>query len=369
MTIRLGVLGLSDQSNEPAKSQYQLSALCSSSPQSAAKNAAHFSELIGHDVRPYHGPTYAIAADDSLDLVVVSIKAPARRDAVLPLLKKSRSVFVEWPLGKNIAETRELTAKAREKGVRTIVGLQAWQTPAVRKIREIIAAGSIGAVNNVTWSAVKRPAGLSTFCTPFVTPSYEFALDPTNGATLADIWIGHGLSMIIRAVGPLASLSATGVTTIPTVKVGVSPDDEAAKIVSATQPDQYGVNGVFAKSGALFSGTWCTRPLESKTTSPVLLWTISGTKGQIHVRIGSDAFCGEAPHVYPPEAIFLNEERVSLEEANAEFGGTAGRAWAEYARGEDGEYPTFEDALIVKQHVEALKRGVVEGRRMIASDM
>ena len=90
----------------------------------------------------------------------MSVKTPSRVQAVLPLLEQGRDVFIEWPFGKNITEARAFALKAREKTVRTMVGLQAWQVPAVRKIREILAGGKLGTVNNVTWASHGLAPGL-----------------------------------------------------------------------------------------------------------------------------------------------------------------------------------------------------------------
>ena len=163
MVIRIGFVGLSKSSgwasngltpplfSEPLKSQYTLAALSTSSSTSASESATHFGELTGNPVRAYHGPTDAIAGDDSLDLIAVSVKPPLHRTTLMPLLEKGRNVYIEWPVGNTIEETKEFVAKVQEKGVRTMVGLQGWQTPAVRKIREVIAEGKIGDVLNVTW--------------------------------------------------------------------------------------------------------------------------------------------------------------------------------------------------------------------------
>ncbi|KZV75187.1 NAD(P)-binding protein [Peniophora sp. CONT] len=377
MTIKIGFVGLSKSNgwaayalapplfSEPLKSKYTLTALSTSTPTSASENAKHFGEIAHNDVRAYHGPTKAIAEDDALDLVAVAVKAPLHRAALMPMLEKGRNVFVEWPAGDNIAETRELVAKAQEKGVRTIVGLQGWQAPVLKKIREIIAEGQIGTVLNVTWHAAKLP--FQPYWTPFVETSAEYTTDPAHGATLLDVWVGHNLSMITRALGPLASLSATGTISIPTIKVGKSEAD--SKDVQAKVPDQYSIGGVFADSGALFSGSWRTLPLGATNTAPTLLWLIEGTKGQLRVQVDADVPVGGFPHVLPPKVLFVNGEKIELEEENSQFGGNTGKAWAEYARGAEGEYPTFADALVLKKHVEAVKKSMAEGVRVAVNDV
>ena len=171
--IRIGFVGLSKSGgwagnalapplfSEPLKSQYTLAALSTSTAASASANAAHFGQLAGNPIRAYHGPTDAIANDDELDFVAVSLAPPSHRAALLPLIEKGRNVFVEWPAGNTIEETKEIVAKAKEKGVRTMVGLQGWQTPAVKKIKEVIADGTIGDVINVTWVCSLRRTGIA----------------------------------------------------------------------------------------------------------------------------------------------------------------------------------------------------------------
>ena len=46
-------------------------------------------------------------------------------------------MFSEWPLARNLDEAKELAALAKEAGVRTLIGTQAWQSPLVNKVRVI----------------------------------------------------------------------------------------------------------------------------------------------------------------------------------------------------------------------------------------
>ena len=59
------------------------------------------------------------------------------KQLTIPALNTRRDVFVEWPLGKNLAEAEEMAALAKEMGVRTAVGLQARQAPSVQKVWDI----------------------------------------------------------------------------------------------------------------------------------------------------------------------------------------------------------------------------------------
>lgn len=55
-------------------------------------------------------------------------------------------MFCEWPLAKDKEQAAEMLALAREKGVRTVVGLQAGVSPALLKVKRIIEEERIGKV-------------------------------------------------------------------------------------------------------------------------------------------------------------------------------------------------------------------------------
>lgn len=73
---------------------------------------------MGHPVKPYHGDTSQIANDANVDLVIVAIKAPAHKAAILPAIEAGKDVFVEWPAGTNSKDTAEIAAAAKAKAVK-----------------------------------------------------------------------------------------------------------------------------------------------------------------------------------------------------------------------------------------------------------
>lgn len=92
--------------------------------------------MLGYPIKTYHGSSgyEDIANDPNVDLVVVAVKVTHHKEAVLPAINAGKAVFVEWPLGNGFSETEELAALAKEKGIRGIVGAQAVQSPALRKV-------------------------------------------------------------------------------------------------------------------------------------------------------------------------------------------------------------------------------------------
>lgn len=127
-------------------SLYQISALQNSS-KASAEAAAEKYEL--KNVATYDNPS-AIASDPNVDIVAVSVNVPEHYDLIKPALEAGKDVFSEWPLARNLAEAEELVQLAHEKGVRTLVGLQARQSPSIVKAKEIVASGKLGKILGTT---------------------------------------------------------------------------------------------------------------------------------------------------------------------------------------------------------------------------
>lgn len=156
--INVGIVGLSSDSqcwaavalapalrSEPLSSQYTITALSTSSAQSARTAADKY------QVTPYHGDTSGISSDPNVTLVAVSVAVPGHKKALIPAIENGKDVFSEWPLGNGLEEARELAEMARKNGVRTMVGTQAWQLPELRKIKDLIKEGKIGRVLSSTF--------------------------------------------------------------------------------------------------------------------------------------------------------------------------------------------------------------------------
>lgn len=93
-----------------------------------------------------------LAKDPNIDLVVCSVRVDRHLATISPSLKAGKDVYVEWPLGKSLAEAKELLRLKNEGGVKkAVVGLQARQAPLIKKVKEIIESGRIGEVYSSTW--------------------------------------------------------------------------------------------------------------------------------------------------------------------------------------------------------------------------
>ncbi|KAL9583314.1 MAG: hypothetical protein Q9203_005132, partial [Teloschistes exilis] len=158
--IRVGIIGLSADPTawatlahvgpikepSPLAKDFQLTALATSNPESA-KAAAK-----AHGLPEEKGYSNAedIAKDPDVDLVVVSVKVPMHKQLMMPALHAGKDVFVEWPLGASLAEAEEVARLAKEKGVKTYVGLQARVQSAMLKAKEIVSSGVLGRITSST---------------------------------------------------------------------------------------------------------------------------------------------------------------------------------------------------------------------------
>jgi predicted dehydrogenase len=125
---------------------YKITALQNSSKASAEAAAKEFG--LG-DIATYENPK-DVASDPNVDIVAVSVNVPEHYKLIRPALEAGKDVFSEWPLACNLSEAEELLHLAKEKGVKTIVGLQARQNPSILKAKEIVASGKLGKILGTT---------------------------------------------------------------------------------------------------------------------------------------------------------------------------------------------------------------------------
>ena len=143
--IRLGVIGLSSRGwaasslvppllNPLLSDKYIITALCTTSEESAKAAAEKYTKEFGHNVTPYFLPS-GIAQDPNVDMVVVSVRIPTHFEVIVPVIEAGKDIFVEWIPGNGFAETLKIAESIKQKGVRCLVGGQANQSASIRKVR------------------------------------------------------------------------------------------------------------------------------------------------------------------------------------------------------------------------------------------
>jgi len=132
-----------------------------------------------------------LAKDPNVELVVCSVRVDHHLATVGPSLKAGKDVYVEWPLGKSLSDAKELLRLKNEGKVKhAVVGLQARQAPVVRKVRELLGNGRIGAVLNSTW------VGQASLGGPVTTEAYEYLGQRNVGGNMVSIHFGHAIDYV-----------------------------------------------------------------------------------------------------------------------------------------------------------------------------
>src|SRR5206468_11077146 len=124
-----------------------------------------------------------------IDVVVVTVKVPHHRELVSAALAAGKAVYCEWPLGRDLEDARAMAVLAADQGVRTVVGLQARQAPAIGFIQELLGDGYIGEVLSTTMVGLSVPGGV-------VGQPNAYMLDKANGANVLTIAVGHSLDIL-----------------------------------------------------------------------------------------------------------------------------------------------------------------------------
>src|SRR5256886_7741207 len=166
-----------------------------------------------------------------VDVVAVTVKAPLHRELVSAALAAGKAVYCEWPLGRDLDEARAMAALAAEQGVRTVVGLQGRQAPAIEFVRDLLNDGYVGEVLSTTMVGLSIPGDA-------VVRANAYMLDKANGANLLTIAVGHSLDTLSYVLGEFADLSAVSDLRRPLIKI-----DETGEEGVKTAADQVAIIG------------------------------------------------------------------------------------------------------------------------------
>lgn len=284
--IGVGIVGLSANGGWAARAHlpalrqldgYALRALSASSADSARRAADKYG------VPRSHATAADLAADETVDLVVVSVKVPDHREAVRAALAAGKAVLAEWPLGNGTADAEAMDADADARGLRTFTGLQARSAPAVRHLRDLIADGYVGEVLSTDLVASGGAWGAAF-------PVGEaYLLDSSTGANMLTIPFGHTLDALVTVLGDVDE--ATAVTA--TRRTAIT-DPATGRIHHPDVPDQVLLGGVL-DSGAVAAVHF--RGGSSRGTD--FRWEINGTDGDLiltgrtgHLQMGQYTLTG-----------------------------------------------------------------------------
>src|SRR5437588_6487511 len=191
-TLGVGIIGVSPDrgwattAHIPALRalpNYQIRAISTRSPESASA----LGEIFG--VSAVFSDHEQMVTRPDIDLVAVTVKVPRHRELVTAALAAGKAVYCEWPLGRDVDDARAMAELAAEHGVRTVVGLQARQAPAIKLVQELLSDGYVGEVLSTTMVGVSVPGDV-------VVQANAYMLEERNGANLLTIAVGHSLDTL-----------------------------------------------------------------------------------------------------------------------------------------------------------------------------
>lgn len=184
------------------------------------------------------GDSLALVRDPQVDIVSVTVKVPEHRNIVLAALAAGKHVYCEWPLGRDLAEARELAAASTPQS-HLMIGLQALSSPAVRHAARLVHEGRLGALQVLR--VYSPTVGWGTEAPPF----YAYLEDRKNGATLEAIAGGHTLAVIEAIVDDYVEVDARNSRMLEHVRIKGSDE-----LVERTCSDHMFVMGKH-RSGAV----------------------------------------------------------------------------------------------------------------------
>src|SRR5256884_2719768 len=218
-----------------------------------------------------------LVSQPDIDVVAVTVKVPHHRELVSAALAAGKGVYCGWPLGRDLDEARAMAALAAKQGVRTIVGLQARQAPAIEFVQQLLADGYVGEVLSTTLVGLSVPGDV-------VGQPNAYMLDKANGANLLTISVGHSLDILTHVLGEFVDLSAVSDLRRPRITI-----EETGQQIVKTAADQIVVIGTLT-SGATAS----IHVREAVAGGTGFLWEINGTDGTLRITAN-----GAQPQIFP----------------------------------------------------------------------
>jgi len=150
------------------------------------------------DIPHRHGSYGELAADPDLDVIYVSPPHPQHRDATLLAIEGGKAVLCEKPFAMDRAQSLQMVDAARAAGVFLMEAMWTRFLPHVARIREILAAGTLGELVYLTaehgqWFAQD--------------PAHRVFAAALGGGALLDLGI-YPVSFAHLILGPPSSISA-----------------------------------------------------------------------------------------------------------------------------------------------------------------
>jgi len=141
---------------------------------------------------------------DHPEVQVVSICSPnfLHREIALAAIEAGKPIWIEKPMGRSAAESREIAQAAAAHGLVTAVGFNYRHVPAIAMARELVRSGALGTVTNL------RSTFLADYAAdPGGALSWRFQRDLAGSGVLGDL-LSHAVDLVQYVVGRIDSVTA-----------------------------------------------------------------------------------------------------------------------------------------------------------------
>lgn len=189
---------------------FEIVALCNSSEKSA--KAAVEKYKLPSNTKTYGSPE-ELAKDPDVDLVVCNTRVDRHHKVMMPVLRAGKNAYVEWPLGANLSQAEEMLDAAEKSGSKTIVGLQARNSPVTLKIKQLVDEGAIGELLSSEMTVYTGYLGSDT-----EPPGIDYLAKKEVGGNVFTIPFAHMADPAFFATGRLKDVSAL-LTTVYTSNI------------------------------------------------------------------------------------------------------------------------------------------------------
>ena len=143
-----------------------------------------------------------VLADPDVDVVSICAPNMLHREIGIAAAKAGKPFWIEKPVGRDARETAEVAAAAREAGVATSIGYNYRHAPAIERMRELIADGTLGRITNI------RSVFLNGYAAePKGALSWRFQKEFSGSGAMGDL-LSHVADLVQYVVGPIDEVTA-----------------------------------------------------------------------------------------------------------------------------------------------------------------
>ena len=143
-----------------------------------------------------------VLADPDVDVVSICAPNMLHREIGIAAAKAGKPFWIEKPVGRDARETAEVAAAAREAEVATSIGYNYRHAPAIERMRELIADGTLGRITNI------RSVFLNGYASePKGALSWRFQKEYSGSGAMGDL-LSHVADLVQYVVGPIDEVTA-----------------------------------------------------------------------------------------------------------------------------------------------------------------